>query len=320
MRTSMKSIAAALSAAMFCLMSCVNLSTGDGNQNNGGNPKDDTPSSKDDEPKKDDSGDVYVLDAADGDFIQNDGSRFSYRYFEKPVYITPEWSKVPVLQSYAGSYPLDNLDFELELVYSYPSNVLMYEDGEYLLKIGLIYDGYSCRVGALMDVDGNDCISCQYDSKERLSKLTWYYRDGAYEEEYVNVFSYDDQSRLSEIKLTSENEDCTTLISFEYSSIPSKTVYPLQLVNAESVFCEVLGDSYACVPLVMSGLMGKPFSDCLLKSMKVAESDDASEAGEEYSYVLDANGYVKEMKSRRWENGNSGSLTTLSSSFEWKKL
>ena len=236
----MKSIAAALSAAMFCLMSCVNLSTGDGNQNNGGNPKDDTPSSKDDEPKKDDSGDVYVLDAADGEFIKNDGSRFSYRYFEKPVYITPEWSKVPVLQSYAGSYPLDNLDFELELVYSYPSNVLMYEDGEYLLKIGLIYDGYSCRVGALMDVDGNDCISCQYDSKERLSKLTWYYRDGAYEEEYVNVFSYDDQSRLSEIKLTSENEDCTTLISFEYSSIPSKTVYPLQLVNAESVFCEVL--------------------------------------------------------------------------------
>lgn len=319
MNTSMKTIAAVMSAAMFSLLSCVNLSTGDNGQNGGGNPKDDTPSSKDDEPKKDEPGDVYVLDTADGEFIKKDGSRFSSRYFEKPVYITPEWSKVPVLQSYAGSYILDN--FELELVYSYPSNVLMYEDGEYLGKIMLIYDGYnSCRVGALMDDDGNDCISCQYDSKERLSKLTWYYRDGACEEEYVNFFSYDDQSRLSEIKLTSEDENCMTLISFEYTSIPSKTVYPLQLVNAESVFCEVLGDSEACVPLVMSGLMGKPFSDCLLKSMKVAESDEDYEAGEEYSYVLDANGYVKEMKSRRWENGNSGSLTTLSSSFEWKKL
>ena len=48
--------------------------------------------------------------------------------------------------------------------------------------------------------------------------------------------------------------------------------------------------------------------------------DVLMEHGLWFSYVLDANGYVKEMKSRRWENGNSGSLTTLSSSFEWKKL
>lgn len=319
MRTSMKSIAAALSAAMFCLMSCVNLSTGDGNQNNGGNPKDDTPSSKDDEPKKDDAGDVYVLESVDCEYVGKDGTRSSYRCFEKPVYITPEWSNVPVLQSYTlrDAYHYSGTRIvEYEYVYLYPSKVLLYESAEE--EPSTFTFGSKGLIESVLDDNGIGGLRFQYDSDGRLAKITYTYHDGSTVENYFFTFSYDSHSRLSEIEETTDVPDnYGFLVTFEYSSIPSKNSYPLQLVLPGFFLSELLEVNQG---LVMSGLMGKSFSDCLLKSMKLTDYDEEYNAGEEYSYVLDANGYVKEMKTRIWEDGNNGGLTTLSSSFEWKRL
>ena len=311
MNTSMKSIAAALSAAMFCLMSCVNLSTGGNEQTGGGNPKDDTPSSKDDEPKKDDSGDVYVLESVDCEYVGKDGTRSSYRCFEKPVYITPEWSNVPVLQSFTSRDKDANNKVEehwTEYVYMYPSKVLCYKNGDDPVTLRLNGKG---MVEALT-IEEVEYLVFQYDSDEKLAKMTEIYRDASTVEKIFYNFSYDSHQRMSKIESTMDDSDGYELFTFEYSSTPSKTLFLPQIFVPFSMF-------YGLSPVFMSDLFGKSFSDCLPKSVTYVD-DEGFEAGEDYSYVLDSNGYVKEMKTRKWENGKSGSLTTLSSSFEWKRL
>lgn len=223
----------------------------------------------------------------------------TYGLFGKTSYISVDWCERPVLESFDYGDGEDVL--KCRFVYALPSYVYLYA-GDDCIKMSLNKDGYIKDI----ELDKYDTFAFEYDSKGRLVEQTDIYRDGDAAPSYQTwTYSYDSSSNL----VAYNDDECE--YNIEYTSIPAKTV-PLQYWsnNLQDVMF------WFEMPLLEAGLLGTAVPQCLVKRIFGVDEDGYSEIV--YSYKVNANGYVKEMKAI-WSSEISPEPATETCVFEWEK-
>lgn len=223
----------------------------------------------------------------------------TYGLFGKTSYISVDWCERPVLESFEYGDGEDVL--KCRFVYALPSYVYLYA-GDDCIKMSLNKDGYIKDI----ELDKYDTFAFEYDSKGRLVEQTDIYRDGDAAPSYQTwTYSYDSSSNLVAYN------DCGCEYNIEYTSIPAKTI-PLQYWsnNLQDVMF------WFEMPLLEAGLLGTAVPQCLVKRISGVDEDGYSEIV--YSYKVNANGYVKEMKAI-WSSEISPEPATETCVFEWEK-
>lgn len=285
-----------LLGAMFSALSCVNVAPseveGDGNET-GGNGENVTP-------ELPESTVCYVLSSIVDTYSEKKNTTSeTYGLFGKTSYISVDWCERPVLESFEYGDGEDVL--KCRFVYALPSYVYLYA-GDDCIKMSLNKDGYIKDI----EFDKYDTFAFEYDSKGRLVEQTDIYRDGDAAPSYQTwTYSYDSSSNLVAYN------DCECEHNIEYTSIPAKTI-PLQYWsnNLQDVMF------WFEMPLLEAGLLGTAVPQCLVKRISGVDEDGYEEIV--YSYKVNANGYVKEMKAI-WSSEISPEPATETCVFEWEK-
>lgn len=286
-----------LGVAMLMALSCVSVAPSDGESNRnetGGNGENVTP-------ELPESAACYVLSSIVDTYSEkNNTASGTYGLFDKASYISVDWCERPVLESFEYGDGEDVL--KCRFVYALPSYVYLYA-GDDCIKMSLNKDGYIKDI----ELDKYDTFAFEYDSKGRLVEQTDIYRDGDAAPSYQTwTYSYDSSSNLVAYN------DCGCEYNIEYTSIPAKTI-PLQYWsnNLQDVMF------WFEMPLLEAGLLGTAVPQCLVKRISGVDEDGYSEEIV-YSYKVNANGYVKEMKAI-WSSEISPEPATETCVFEWEK-
>ena len=285
-----------LGVAMLMALSCVSVAPSDGESNgneNGGNGENVTP-------ELSESSVCYVLSSIVDTYSKKNTAPETYGLFGKASYISVDWCERPVLESFEYGDGEDVL--KCRFVYALPSYVYLYA-GDDCIKMSLNKDGYIKNI----ELDKYDTFAFEYDSKGRLVEQTDIYRDGDAAPSYQTwTYSYDRSSNLVAYN------DCGCEYNIEYTSIPAKTI-PLQYWsnNLQDVMF------WFEMPLLEAGLLGTAVPQCLVKRISGVDEDGYSEEIV-YSYKVNANGYVKEMKAI-WSSEISPEPATETCVFEWEK-
>ena len=286
----------ALLMALSCALSCVSVAPSDGESNRnetGGNGENVTP-------ELPESTVCYVLSSiVDTYSKQKNATSKTYGLFGKTSYISVDWCERPVLESFEYGDGEDVL--KCRFVYALPSYVYLYA-GDHCIKMSLNKDGYIKDI----ELDKYDTFAFEYDSKGRLVEQTDIYRDGDAAPSYQTwTYSYDSSSNLVAYNV----DGCE--YNIEYTSIPAKTI-PLQYWsnNLQGVMF------WFEMPLLEAGLLGTAVPQCLVKRISGVDEDGSEEIV--YSYKVNANGYVKEMKAI-WSSEISPEPETETCVFEWEK-
>ena len=232
---------------------------------------------------------------------KNNTASGTYGLFDNASYISVDWCERPVLESFEYDDSGEDL-LKCRLVYALPSYVYLYAGNE-CIKMSLNKDGYVKDI----ELDKYDTFVFEYDSNGRLVEQTDIYRDGDAAPSYQTwTYSYDSSSNL----VAYTDDECEHNI--EYTSIPAKTA-PLQYWsnNLHDVMF------WFEMPLLEAGLLGTAVPQCLVKRIAGVDEDGDSEEIV-YSYKLNANGYVKEMKAI-WSSETSSEPAMETCVFEWKK-
>lgn len=288
-----------LGAMLLAVVSCAKTvapSEGDGNGNEtGGNGENVTP-------ELPESAACYVLSSIVDTYSEkNNTASGTYGLFDNASYISVDWCERPVLESFEYMESGEEL-LKCRLVYALPSYVYLYA-GDECIKMSLNKDGYVKDI----ELDKYDTFVFEYDSNGRLVEQTDIYRDGDAAPSYqIWTYSYDSSSNL----VAYTDDECEHKI--EYASIPAKTV-PLQYWsnNLQDVMF------WFEMPLLEAGLLGTAVPQCLVKRISGVDEDGNSEEIV-YSYKLNANGFVKEMKAI-WSSETSSEPAMETCVFEWKK-
>lgn len=288
-----------LGAMLLAVVSCAKTvapSEGDGNGNEtGGNGENVTP-------ELPESAACYVLySIVDTYSEKNNTASGTYGLFDNASYISVDWCERPVLESFEYMESGEDL-LKCRLVYALPSYVYLYA-GDECIKMSLNKDGYVKDI----ELDKYDTFVFEYDSNGRLVEQTDIYRDGDAAPSYqIWTYSYDSSSNL----VAYTDDECEHKI--EYASIPAKTA-PLQYWsnNLQDVMF------WFEMPLLEAGLLGTAVPQCLVKRISGVDEDGNSEEIV-YSYKLNANGFVKEMKAI-WSSETSSEPAMETCVFEWKK-
>lgn len=287
-----------LGAMLLAVASCTKTvapSEGDGNGNEtGGNGENVTP-------ELPESTVCYVLSSiVDTYSKKKNATSETYGLFGKTSYISVDWCERPVLESFEYGDGEDVL--KCRFVYALPSYVYLYA-GDDCIKMSLNKDGYIKDI----ELDKYDTFAFEYDSKGRLVEQTDIYRDGDAAPSYQTwTYSYDSSSNL----VAYNDDGCE--YNIEYTSIPAKTI-PLQYWsnNLQDVMF------WFEMPLLEAGLLGTAVPQCLVKRISGVDEDGYSEEIV-YSYKVNANGYVKEMRAI-WSSEISPEPETETCVFEWEK-
>lgn len=281
-----------LLGAMFSALSCVNVAPseveGDGNET-GGNGTPDTPQVNG----------CYVLTSIVEQSSDREDSG-AYSLFADPVYVSADWSDNLVLESFSYFDGEDN--YECRLVYALPSYVYLYMNSD-CIKMSLNDKGFVEK----FRLDKTDSYELEYDSKGRLVKQIDTYKDGADEASLTVIemtYTYDKNSALIGIDVDGDP------VKIEYSSIPSKTA-PLQYwANSEVI-------PWFEMPLLEAGLLGAAaVPQYLIKRISMTSEGESDEVV--YSYKMNANGFVKEMKAT-WSSSYSTTPSQTTDTFTWRK-
>lgn len=288
-----------LGAMLLAVVSCAKTVApleGDGNGNEtGGNGENVTP-------ELPESAACYVLSSIVDTYSEkNNTASGTYGLFDNASYISVDWCERPVLESFEYMESGEDL-LKCRLVYALPSYVYLYA-GDECIKMSLNKDGYVKDI----ELDKYDTFVFEYDSNGRLVEQTDIYRDGDAAPSYqIWTYSYDSSSNL----VAYTDEECEYKI--EYASIPAKTA-PLQYWsnNLQDVMF------WFEMPLLEAGLLGTAVPQCLVKRISGVDEDGNSEEIV-YSYKLNANGFVKEMKAI-WSSETSSEPAMETCVFEWKK-
>lgn len=288
-----------LGAMLLAVVSCAKTvapSEGDGNGNEtGGNGENVTP-------ELPESAACYVLSSIVDTYSEkNNTESGTYGLFDNASYISVDWCERPVLESFEYMESGEDL-LKCRLVYALPSYVYLYA-GDECIKMSLNKDGYVKDI----ELDKYDTFVFEYDSNGRLVEQTDIYRDGDAAPSYqIWTYSYDSSSNL----VAYTDDECEHKI--EYASIPAKTA-PLQYWsnNLQDVMF------WFEMPLLEAGLLGTAVPQCLVKRISGVDEDGNSEEIV-YSYKLNANGFVKEMKAI-WSSETSSEPAMETCVFEWKK-
>lgn len=288
-----------LGAMLLAVVSCAKTvapSEGDGNGNEtGGNGENVTP-------ELPESAACYVLSSIVDTYSEkNNTASGTYGLFDNASYISVDWCERPVLESFEYMESGEDL-LKCRLVYALPSYVYLYA-GDECIKMSLNKDGYVKDI----ELDKYDTFVFEYDSNGRLVEQTDIYRDGDAAPSYqIWTYSYDSSSNL----VAYTDDECEHKI--EYASIPAKTA-PLQYWsnNLQDVMF------WFEMPLLEAGLLGTAVPQCLVKRISGVDEDGNSEEIV-YSYKLNANGFVKEMKAI-WSSETSSEPAMETCVFEWKK-
>lgn len=288
-----------LGAMLLAVVSCAKTvapSEGDGNGNEtGGNGENVTP-------ELPESAACYVLSSIVDTYSEkNNTASGTYGLFDNASYISVDWCERPVLESFEYMESSEDL-LKCRLVYALPSYVYLYA-GDECIKMSLNKDGYVKDI----ELDKYDTFVFKYDSNGRLVEQTDIYRDGDAAPSYqIWTYSYDSSSNL----VAYTDDECEHKI--EYASIPAKTA-PLQYWsnNLQDVMF------WFEMPLLEAGLLGTAVPQCLVKRISGVDEDGNSEEIV-YSYKLNANGFVKEMKAI-WSSETSSEPAMETCVFEWKK-
>lgn len=284
---------------LLAVVSCAKTvapSEGDGNGNEtGGNGENVTP-------ELPESAACYVLSSIVDTYSEkNNTASGTYGLFDNASYISVDWCERPVLESFEYMESSEDL-LKCRLVYALPSYVYLYA-GDECIKMSLNKDGYVKDI----ELDKYDTFVFKYDSNGRLVEQTDIYRDGDAAPSYqIWTYSYDSSSNL----VAYTDDECEHKI--EYASIPAKTA-PLQYWsnNLQDVMF------WFEMPLLEAGLLGTAVPQCLVKRISGVDEDGNSEEIV-YSYKLNANGFVKEMKAI-WSSETSSEPAMETCVFEWKK-
>lgn len=288
-----------LGAILLAVVSCTKTvapSEGDGNGNEtGGNDENVTP-------ELPESAACYVLSSIVDTYSEkNNTASGTYGLFDNASYISVDWCERPVLESFEYMESGEDL-LKCRLVYALPSYVYLYA-GDECIKMSLNKDGYVKDI----ELDKYDTFVFEYDSNGRLVEQTDIYRDGDAAPSYQTwTYSYDSSSNL--VAYTDDGWEH----KIEYASIPAKTA-PLQYWsnNLHDVMF------WFEMPLLEAGLLGTAVPQCLVKRISGVDEDGNSEEIV-YSYKLNANGFVKEMKAI-WSSETSSEPAMETCVFEWKK-
>lgn len=288
-----------LGAMLLAVVSCTKTvapSEGDGNGNEtGGNGENVTP-------ELPESAACYVLSSIVDTYSEkNNTASGTYGLFDNASYISVDWCERPVLESFEYVEGGEDL-LRCRLVYALPSYVYLYA-GDECIKMSLNKDGYVKDI----ELDKYDTFVFEYDSNGRLVEQTDIYRDGDAAPSYQTwTYSYDSSSNL----VAYTDDECE--YNIEYTSIPAKTA-PLQYWsnNLHDVMF------WFEMPLLEAGLLGTAVPQCLVKKIAGVDEDGDSEEIV-YSYKVNANGYVKEMKAI-WSSETSSEPAMETCMFEWKK-
>lgn len=280
---------------MLMALSCVSVAPSDGESNrndtgdNGGNVTPELP----------ESAVCYVLSSIVDTYSEKNTTSGTYGLFGKASYISVDWCERPVLESFEYGDGEDVL--KCRFVYALPSYVYLYA-GDDCIKMSLNKDGYIKDI----KLDKCDTFAFEYDSKGRLVEQIDIYRDGDSAPSYQTwTYSYDSSSNLVAYN------DCGCEYNIEYTSIPAKTI-PLQYWS-NTLQCVMF---WFEMPLLEAGLLGTAVPQCLVKRIFGVDEDGYSEIV--YSYKVNANGYVKEMKAI-WSSETSPEPATETCVFEWEK-
>ncbi len=288
-----------LGAILLAVVSCTKTvapSEGDGNGNEtGGNGENVTP-------ELPESAACYVLSSIVDTYSEkNNTASGTYGLFDNASYISVDWCERPVLESFEYAESVEDL-LKCRLVYALPSYVYLYA-GDECIKMYLNKDGYVKDI----ELDKYDTFVFEYDSNGRLVEQTDIYRDGDAAPSYLTwTYSYDSSSNLVAYTV----DGCEHKI--EYTSIPAKTAtlqYWADNLNDVMFWFEM--------PLLEAGLLGTAVPQCLVKRISGVDEDGNSEEIV-YSYKLNANGFVKEMKAI-WSSETSSEPAMETCVFEWKK-
>ena len=243
----------------------------------------------------------YVLSSISDTYSEkNNTASGTYDLFGKASYISVDWCEHPVLESFEYVEGEDLL--KCRLVYALPSYVYLYA-GDECFKMSLNKDGYVKDI----EIDKYDTFVFEYDSNGRLVGQTDIYREGDAAPSYQTwTYSYDSSSNL----VAYTDAGCEHKI--EYTSITAKTA-PLQYWsnNLHDVMF------WFEMPLLEAGLLGTAVPQCLVKRIAGVDEDGNSEEIV-YSYKLNENGFVKEMKAI-WSSEISPEPATETCVFEWEK-
>ena len=284
---------------LLAVVSCAKTvapSEGDGNGNEtGGNGENVTP-------ELPESAACYVLSSIVDTYSEkNNTASGTYGLFDNASYISVDWCERPVLESFEYMECGEDL-LKCRLVYALPSYVYLYA-GDECIKMSLNKDGYVKDI----ELDKYETFVFEYDSNGRLVEQTGIYRDGDAAPSYqIWTYSYDSSSNL--VAYTDDEFE----YKIEYASIPAKTA-PLQYWsnNLQDVMF------WFEMPLLEAGLLGTAVPQCLVKRISGVDEDGDSEEIV-YSYKLNANGFVKEMKAI-WSSEISPEPAMETCLFEWKK-
>lgn len=280
---------------MLMALSCVSVAPSDSESNGngtGGNGENVTP-------ELPESTACYVLSSIVDTYSEKNNTSGTYGLFGKASYISVDWCERPVLESFEYGDGEDVL--KCRFVYALPSYVYLYA-GDDCIKMSLNKDGYIKDI----ELDKYDTFAFEYDSKGRLVEQTDIYRDGDAAPSYQTwTYSYDSSSNL----VAYNDDGCE--YNIEYTSIPAKTI-PLQYWsnNLQDVMF------WFEMPLLEAGLLGTAVPQCLVKRISGVDEDGSEEIV--YSYKVNANGYVKEMKAI-WSSEISPEPATETCVFEWEK-
>lgn len=242
----------------------------------------------------------YVLSSIVDTYSEKNTTSGTYGLFGKASYISVDWCEHPVLESFEYVDGGEDV-LKCRLVYALPSYVYLYA-GDECIKMSLNKDGYVKDI----ELDKYDTFVFEYDSNGRLVEQTDIYRDGDAAPSYQTwTYSYDSSSNL--VAYTVDGYEH----KIEYTSIPAKTA-PLQYWsnNLQDV---MLGFE---MPLLEAGLLGTAVPQCLVKRISWVDEDGSEEVV--YSYKVNANGYVKEMKAI-CSSEISPEPATETCVFEWEK-
>ena len=252
-------------------------------------------------PELPESAACYVLSSIVDTYSEKNTTSETYGLFGKASYISVDWCERPVLESFEYVEGGEDV-LKCRLVYALPSYVYLYA-GDDCIKMSLNKDGYIKEI----ELDKYDTFVFEYDSKGRLVEQTDIYREGDAAPSYQTwTYSYDSSSNL----VAYTDDGCEHNI--EYTLIPAKTV-PLQYWS--NSLQDVM--FWFEVPLLEAGLLGTAVPQCLVKRISGVDEDGNSEEIV-YSYKVNANGYVKEMKAI-WSSEMSSEPATETCVFEWKK-
>lgn len=243
----------------------------------------------------------YVLSSIVDTYSEkNNTASGTYGLFDNASYISVDWCERPVLESFEYVEGGEDL-LKCRLVYALPSYVYLYA-GDECIKMSLNKDGYVKDI----ELDKYDTFVFEYDSNGRLVEQKDIYRDGDAAPSYQTwTYSYDSSSNL----VAYTDDGCEHKI--EYTSIPAKTA-PLQYWsnNLQDVMF------WFEMPLLEAGLLGTAVPQCLVKRISWVDEDGSEEIV--YSYKVNANGYVKEMKAI-CSSEISPEPATETCVFEWEK-